>query len=557
MQNQTQTSPNFEVSKPKQSKPSGNFRPFCVSLDWLSVSCIDQGYIFYDREEQPSGYKLVAQNHGSTIYRSLFDIYDPSGVLVGELHAHPYNKSIDQRSVIVKADNALLYQRDGVEQLFACVTSLALYYRGINRIDLACDQNEFYGGRTPLNLIRDYFDEDKRPIIKLGANSGIDFFDFGIYATEKKGGGFTAWSKMPLPTEKQRTKQAQIIAERNRELAKVGLPLLDAEPAHAIDPADVAKPSRTSVTWGTRGNGVQVQLYNKTKELQEVKLKHHIVDAWKAAGLDISKDVWRVEIRIHGRGKGLLNPVTGKEFQINLIDCLLQEQIEELFFAYAERHFKFFRNTGHVKVRQNAPIMLWERAEPVLKPKQTKTKRNPTRFTLVIANAVQKERVYMASVMEREQAAGHVRTDYATTSTLEALDKVSEYFREAYLLQEWEEQQHLEEKFENGDILKRMPPEKRVYNSWKHSAIYEELLGKINKLVRPHRQRENTSLSLPWPIQQKMDNTPPPDLLAMAAAVEQSFRTITYCEYVPKVELEEEDTKEEPIPIDWDTFPYE
>ena len=109
MQNQTQTSPNFEVSKPKQAKPSGNFRPFCVSLDWLSVSCIDQGYIFYDREEQPSGYKLVAQNHGSTIYRSLFDIYDPSGVLVGELHAHPYNKSIDQRSVIVKADNALLY----------------------------------------------------------------------------------------------------------------------------------------------------------------------------------------------------------------------------------------------------------------------------------------------------------------------------------------------------------------------------------------------------------------------------------------------------------------
>lgn len=558
MQKQDPSPKPFEVSRPKLPQRSGNFRPFCVSLDWLSISCVDQGFIFFDREEQPSGYKLVSMNHGSTIYQHLFTIYDPMGSEIGELHAHPYNKAIDPRSVIVKADNALLYQRDGVEQLFACLTSLALYYKGVNRIDLACDQNEFYGGRLPEKLIKDYFNEKRRPILKLGINSGIDFFDFGIYTTQNKDGGFSAWSRMPIPNKEKREKQLAEIRAKNNELRALGLPLLDETPPHVVDdPADISKrSSRTSVTWGTRSNGVQVQLYNKTKELQEVKMKHHIVDAWKAAGLDVSRPVYRVEIRIHGRGKGLINPITGKQFEINLVDCLLQEQVEEMFFAFAERHFKFFQNTKHKKIRQNKPILLWERDEPTLKPKQTKAKRDPSRFTLILANAIQKERAQMAALMAREEAnVTSTRTDYATRNTLLALDKVADYFRDAYLLEEWMKQHDLEGKLFDGDLLKRLPPDIRMTQSWKHSSVYEEILSKTNRMVRPRRSHDGAAY-ISYSELQHVNSTEPPDLQKMADAVETSFRTITYCEYVTKAELEEA-TASYPLEIDWDSFPYD
>ena len=257
MQNQNKTIKFNEADK--------NARPYCVSLDWLSVSCRDQGFIFYDREEQASGYKLVKLEHGSKCFAYLANLYDPDGQLIGELHAMPYNKAMDRRAVIVKADNALLYQRDGVEQLFAAISSLALYYKGINRIDLACDQNEFYGGLLPVNLMKQYFD-DSRPVLKLGCNHGISYFDLNYYGTASSN-SLSAWSKMPIPDAKKRAAQQEAIHQQNEELAKVGLPLLDESPAHAVEPSERLCEQYQSVTWGTRGNGVQVQLYNKTKEL--------------------------------------------------------------------------------------------------------------------------------------------------------------------------------------------------------------------------------------------------------------------------------------------------
>jgi len=465
---------------------NGNARPYCVSVDWLSLSCRDSGFVFWDKEAQPSGYKIVHLSHGSKVFKDLFEVYDPDGQLIGELHSHPWSSAMNERSCIFKSDNALLYQPDAVEQIFACLTALALEYRGINRLDLCCDQSEFYGGLLPQNLLDKYF---HRKLLKLGTNHGINFFDLGYYGTTGNiGGRLHAWSKMPIPDPKRREAEQAALMERNEALRAVGLKELDPSPARHIDelPAIV----HNSVTWGTRGNGVQVQLYNKTKELQEKKLKHYIVDAWRACGLDLQRDVYRVEIRIHGRGKGVINPQTGEEFQINLTDVIMQQQVEELFFAFAERHFKFFRADGKVKLRQNRPVQLWQRRDPVLKPKQTKPHKDPTRFVLVLANAVSRELVACEKQDKRAREAG---LPSPTADYIKPLQKVQGYFRDAYNIAQWMQDQDLEHKFTDGETVVRKPVSYRTSRAWTMGRIAEEVQSKVRawmKKYRPDRLRE-------------------------------------------------------------------
>lgn len=532
---------------------NGNARPYCVSVDWLSVSCRDSGFVFWDKEDQPSGYKIVHLSHGSKVFKDLFEVYDPDGQLLGELHAHPWSSAMNERSCIFKSDNALLYQPDAVEQIFACLTALALEYRGINRLDLCCDQNEFYGGLLPQNLLDKYF---HRKLLKLGTNHGINFFDLGYYGTTGNiGGRLHAWSKMPIPDPKKREAEQEALMERNEALRAVGLKELDPSPARHID--ELPSIVHNSVTWGTRGNGVQVQLYNKTKELQEKKLKHYIVDAWRACGLDLQRDVYRVEIRIHGRGKGVINPQTGEEFQINLTDVIMQQQVEELFFAFADRHFKFFRADGKVKLRQNRPVCLWQRRDPVLKPKQTKPKKNPTRFVLILTNAVSRE---LADCEKQDQRAKEAGMKSPTAVFLDPLRRVRDYFRDAYNIAEWMEDQKLEEKFMEGDSVVPKPMQWRTSHAWTMGKIAQDVEAKVRGWLKRYnpdklqQEREKEMLHMTYEQQERYKKecenkeffwahqiVNPDDVFkpseAYKAAMNFSVSSIIYPEYIEKDSL--------------------
>lgn len=436
-----------------------NARPFVVSLDWLSVSCHTTD-MFMEVVDQPTGYKVVRMEHGSTIFEKLADVYDPDGVHIGELSWKPYSSALDERLAIMKADNALLYSQGGFEQFWAAVGLLQLRYIGIHRVDLACDQNEFYGGLLPSSLIGHYF---KAEWLKLGSNEGFSHFDMRYHGC-RSGDGLRAWSKIPLSSEKARAERLSALQERNKELRELGLPLLDESEAHVIDM--ISPEPHNSVTWGTRNSDVQVQIYNKTKELCEKKMKRWIVDAWKEGGLDVSRDIYRVEIRIHGRGKGLTNPETGELFNLNLVDLVLQEQIEELFFAFAEKYFAFFRDEGKVKKRQNSRVKLWNRRPPVLKPKLTPKKKNPSRFTLQLLNAVERERV---SIMN----------DPSMETTQRALAKVSDYFQTAYDLKKWLEDRELSDKLQRGEFLGPKDVDKRMNQSWLYGDVAQRVMAKV------------------------------------------------------------------------------
>lgn len=453
----------MEISNPQDK----NNRPFCISLDWLSLSCHITGFLFTDREEQPSGYHLVHMEYGSKIFRHIAEIYDPDGELIGQLQWEPYSSALNPRLAIFKCDNALLYREGGIEQFFCAVVALHLEYRGINRLDIACDQNEFYGGLTPQNLIIRYFNHK---YLKLGINHGFSHFDLNYYGVRGKH-GLQAWSAIPLTSKEAREKYVKHVEERNREIAGTGVQPLKCEMPRRVE--SIKDEITNSVTWGTRGAGVQVQFYNKTKELQEVHMKRYIVEAWKAAGLDVSRDVYRVEMRIHAQGKGVVNLETGKPFELHMQDIMFQEQIEELFFAYAGRHFQFYISDGHVRKDQNKPLKLWNVRPPIIKPKLIKAHRNPSRFTLQIVNAV---------LREKAQAEKSGMTEAARM-----LEQVSKYLQNAYDLEAWVEYNNVVNNVNRKD-LEPMPPEARAVQAWGATEIAGKVIERVTKWRKKNRE---------------------------------------------------------------------
>lgn len=145
---------------------------------------------------------------------------------------------------------------------------------------MAYDCNEFYGGLKPQKLLDNYFN---MRYLKLGNND----------PWVKMSGGY----------------KLKFRANNSQKIKLDG------------DGQTVGAFRASSVTWGQRSSDIQVQVYNKSKELREVKMKHHIVDWWKQNGLETEEsDVYRVEIRITN-AKTLKNSTNGNFSGFRLPTC--------------------------------------------------------------------------------------------------------------------------------------------------------------------------------------------------------------------------------------------
>lgn len=96
-----------------------------------------------------------------------------------------------------------------------------------------------------------------------------------------------------------------------------------------------------SLTIGSRNSPCRVYLYNKTKEMQEVKYKDWIAEAWRKAGLDPNREVWRLEVSIKHDGMNLADGETGEaiEFGWDLIKS--PEDLGRIYSALVTRYFRF------------------------------------------------------------------------------------------------------------------------------------------------------------------------------------------------------------------------
>lgn len=336
------------MSQPPKNHTDKALRPYCVSIDWLQVFCHTTSY-FNAEGTSPWGYSLLKKDYGSKFWKNIYDVYAPDGALIGQLATTPHRKDINQASCMFKVENYLLYEADALDRVYAAIDGLGLKYKGISRIDLAYDCNELYNGLSVENLIQRYlYEKDGKRYLKCGQNRPLVFFDLCYHASEASD-GVRMYSNKPARNKREAKAIADDYEQRAADCAAVGMPAPDKQVPVPLKSA--AAPVVGSITWGVRSQSVQVQIYDKSREMREVKMKHHIVNAWKNAGLDITRPVYRLEIRITNRGKMLQNVQTGKYYNLSALDILTQQQVEQMYNDYAEKYLKFYIQDEHVKLQ--------------------------------------------------------------------------------------------------------------------------------------------------------------------------------------------------------------
>lgn len=361
-------------------------RPYLVSCDWLSISIHTTPNFRPEKERQDSGYSIKPKPYGTKMWANVAEIFEPDGELIGTLAWHPRNTSITQLAGIMKYENKLLYEANMWDRICASLIGLGLKFKGISRLDIACDFNEFFNGLKPESLIAGYISGE---YVKVGLNKAYAFIDPNTH-TVAKDEDFMVYDRVPnFPGSDQRARDEKWVDERNKEIADSGLPHLTLKTARKV-----AKPQAAfiqSLTFGRASNPVQVILYCKSKELQEVKMKRHIVDCWKRAGLDLSRPVWRVEIRLRSEATKLENLANGEIQSLSLVDIISQRQFEAIYTMYAEKYFKWYRFDGHAKV-QNCPrqqVFSFD-AEPICRPKRVRVKKDSTPYIRGLVSAINK-----------------------------------------------------------------------------------------------------------------------------------------------------------------------
>lgn len=195
----------------------------------------------------------------------------------------PVSSVIKENTGIVKFNNRILYQKNAIEFIKEFLRRFRVKVLNISRIDICADFNEFQEYFNPHNFILDFV---SGVILK---NGRCDFTLSGEHAYDNVFNYFRV---------------------------------------------------------GKKTSDVVVYLYNKSKEMRDVKFKHYIHDKWVKNGLDVKKDVWRLEVSISGRGREFIDKDTGEIREITLESIYRPEGVAELFHTFINHYFNFKYNNN-------------------------------------------------------------------------------------------------------------------------------------------------------------------------------------------------------------------
>ena len=256
--------------------------PFIISCDWFALSCsCEAGHspniadeIVYTGETDAKGYPISVRRISPNLGQKFRTDDCPYTFIVCETtEHHPFYESsalikvgntpvahIFYRckragmpfSCQVKVDNSRLYFEGWSQQTLALIKALGWHVISVNRIDVCADFNLFANGRAPLRFCQDYLSD---------------------------------------PT----ASRCSFIRHSSNKVRAVLTRRLGCVEYHTL-------------SWGTRDSAVQVNLYNKSLELQEKVNKPWILQRWTQGGLvhdpkgeftGKPQVVWRVEFSLN------------------------------------------------------------------------------------------------------------------------------------------------------------------------------------------------------------------------------------------------------------------
>lgn len=347
-----------------------NTEPYIISVDWFQVTCeneadftIDEGiYLtgsYVPEYDVQAVYEIARGKEFSSIYEhSLAVMFH--GFQLATIYFGPRPSSLPRKLCSVKVANRLLYSGNWAFYLIDICRALKWKIKNIGRVDVCCDFCYFSGHLSPYEFIRRYLHSgDINGIvpsyIRVGSNK--------------------------YTTQGEKKTSCEVVGGLSKNTAQ-----------HVVD----------YLRFGKRSTGVSVYLYCKSKELLEVHDKPYITDLWVKGGLlsgaasgypgtveDENPPIFRLELSINAGGLNIKREKTAEGKQevrtaismlskhvrplevdrLAVSDFLCQSSIENLFWAYANKYFRF-KEVGRQKYKQYwEDVRLFDvKFQPSIKP---------------------------------------------------------------------------------------------------------------------------------------------------------------------------------------------
>lgn len=299
---------------------------YCISVDWLQVCCYSNNLAFllnndYYNKVDSLTYWLELQPLETRSFARFIRVHTKVGNdwrYCADILAVPRSTMLNSNIVLVKIHNRFLYSQNYIKLLYNICNTFKLSIKGLTRLDICYDCNSFHNGLKPHKFIKEFVTaefDSPRYIYKVGAKQ------FRVY------GGKSVSSATKF----------------------------------------------SGIEFGSGKSSKRCYIYDKTRELAEVKDKPWIRQYWQENGLisDEKTHVYRAEISIKCDGMDLLNMSTGELFKLSPEYLRSQPAIEKLFHFYAAKMFRFHRKGKHTRVRDYDRIELFENS-PIItcKPKK-------------------------------------------------------------------------------------------------------------------------------------------------------------------------------------------
>lgn len=215
-----------------------------ISIDWLTLHCSGTlpNSLGSLQDNALQGLLFELQQYGTRQFAKLYNVYiyeEGKQHLFAQIQSEPQSAIIDAKCILIKLANRYLYHEHGFDMFDTLISLLNLEIVRISRIDICGDFTQLLTGK-PEDFIKDYAS--------------------GIYRHVGRSVGATHFVQKGI---------------------------------NAI--------WYTGLSFGNAESDTRVYMYNKSYELRTVKDKPYIRDKWEAAGIDTTRDVWRLEVSIKGK----------------------------------------------------------------------------------------------------------------------------------------------------------------------------------------------------------------------------------------------------------------
>lgn len=330
-----------------------------LNIDWLEIYCIEQIDEPRDAEFFKSqGFEVKERDYGTPIYKEMFTICENGNPYI-EIRRNPYSvKSMggimQDGSCHIRLCNESCYHDNPIDEMRTFILTYDFVYKSIARIDICLDFNVFDNGWTPQRFINSYM------------RSNIS----KVNQTNVSCHGSDCWDGR----------------------------------------------SFNSLKWGAVTSPISTKLYNKTLEMKQGEDKSYIRQWWmcggdfvgmalkpdEVTGLDITKDVWRLEFSIKAQAQARKRKHGNEEkFTLHLFDYDTKEklwmrfcELYEMYFDFRKKEYVYdeVKQERHLKRKYDCKrIKLFEFSDRCIKYKparKPKLKKRPDRIYKIMMNRI-------------------------------------------------------------------------------------------------------------------------------------------------------------------------